>query len=290
MSNGLKIGNRLFTGDQIISALVQYKLLEPLVGQVLLDDVIQEVLLSKQELFDALAGATEASLPEDFESFILQWCENKGVAPDYFNAVLLRELRVEKFKQLYFSAQVESEFLRSKSTFDQVEFSLIQLTDLALAQELYFHLRDDGADFARLAQLYSLGGERETEGWIGPVPMSNLPVEIATLFRNGQTGILYGPVPVADRFWVVRLERLTAARLTESTRANLMNHLYERWLQSQVRTLMTTPGTIAVQSQEAVQALPDRSPADSPSDQLLSNQSLPDQSLPDQLLDEGNSQ
>lgn len=251
MSNSLKIGNRLFTGDQIISALVQYKLLEPLVGQVLLDDVIQEVLLSKQELFNALGGGANAPLPEDFESFIIQWCEHNGIAPDYLNAVLLRELRVEKFKHLYFAEQVESEFLRAKSTFDQVEYSLIQLTDLSLAQELYFHLRDDGADFARLARLYSVGSEREMEGWIGPVPMSTLPVEIANLFRGGQLGAIYGPVPIADRFWVVRLERLTAARLTEATRANLMNNLYNRWLQSQIKTLMATPGTIAVQALEA---------------------------------------
>lgn len=250
MSNSLKIGNRLFSGDQIISALVQYKLLEPLVGQVLIDDVIQEVLLSKQELFQALTGNTDTPLPEDFESFVTQWCESKGIALDYLNGVLLRELRVEKFKQLYFAEQVESEFLRSKSTFDQVEYSLIQLTDLLLAQELYFHLRDDGADFVQLAQQYSLGNERGTDGWVGPVPMSTLPVEVADLFRSGQTGTIYGPVPVADRFWIVRLERLTTARLTESTRTNLMNHLYNRWLQSQIKTLMSKPGTIAVQALE----------------------------------------
>lgn len=260
MSNGLKIGNRLFTGDQIISALVRYKLLESLVGHVLLDDVIQEILLSKEELFEALTGATDVPLPEDFESFIAQWCESKGVAPDYFSAVLLRELRVEKFKQLYFSEQVESEFLRSKSTYDQVEYSLIQLADLTLAQELYFHLRDDRADFAQLARLYSLGNERETDGRIGPVPMSTLPVEVANLFRSEQVGMIYGPVPVADRFWVVRLERLTTARLTEATRTSLMNHLYDRWLQSQIKTLMATPGTIAVQALEAAShTLPDQS-------------------------------
>jgi len=259
MSNHLKIGNRLFTGDQIISALVQYKLLEPLVGQVLLDDVIQEVLLSKQELFQALVGRTDTPLPEDFESFVTQWCEGKGIALDYLNAVLLRELRVEKFKQLYFAEKVESEFLRSKSSLDQVEYSLIQLTDLALAQELYFHLRDDSADFAQLAQRYSLGNERETEGWIGPVPMSTLPVEIADLFRMGKIGTIYGPVPIADRFWVVRLEKLTAARLTEATRTNLINHLYNRWLQSQIKALMSTPGTIAVQAIEpASNALQDQ--------------------------------
>jgi parvulin-like peptidyl-prolyl isomerase len=247
MSTCLKIGNRLLNGDQLISALVKYKLLEPLVGQVLLDDIIQEVPISQQELFQALVGHADVEMPENFEEFVRQWCQHKGITSDYFNAVLLRELRVDKFKHLKFAHQVESEFLRSKSNFDQVEYSLIQLADLSLAQELYFQLRDDGADFANLAQHYSLGNERQTGGWIGPLAMSSLPIEIATLFRNEQVGVIYGPVPVAEHFWIVRLEKLTTARLTESTRANLINQLYDRWLQAQVRSLFATPGTIAVQ-------------------------------------------
>ncbi|MBC7972585.1 MAG: peptidylprolyl isomerase [Verrucomicrobia bacterium] len=248
MGNCLKIGDYLLDGDQIISALVRYKLLEPMVGQILLDEVIKDVPLSKQELFYTLFGATESPLPEDFEGFIHQWCQLKGVTLDYFNSVVLRELQVQKFKQLRFASQVESEFLRIKSDLDQVEYSLIQLTNLSQAQELYFQLRDDGADFGQLAQQYSLGNERSTGGRVGPVPLSTLPIEVAALFRNEQVGIVYGPIPLADGFWVVRLEQFTAARLTEATRTDLMNRLYNQWLQAQIQTMTATPGTIAVQS------------------------------------------
>jgi hypothetical protein len=248
MSSCLKIGHRLLDGDQIISALVRYKLLEPLVSQVLLDEVIQEVPLSKQELFQTLVGGTDAPVPEDFEGFVNRWCQYKGVTPDYFNGVVLREVRMQKFKHYQFSNQIESEFLRSKSELDQVEYSLIQINDLAFAQELYFQLRDDDVAFDQLAQQYSLGDEREVGGLIGPVPLSTLPVEVATLFRNQQVGIVYGPVPIADTFWIVRLEHYIAARLTEETRSQLINRLYTQWLQSQVRQLIDTPGTIAVQS------------------------------------------
>ncbi|PSB28379.1 peptidylprolyl isomerase [Stenomitos frigidus] len=248
MSNCLKIGDYLLNGDQIISALVRYKLLEPMVGQILLDEVIKEVPLSKQELFYTLFGATEAPIPEDFEGFIKQWCQIKGVTLDYFSSVVLRELQVQKFKQLRFASQIESEFLRIKSELDQVEYSVIQLTHLPRAQELYFQLRDDGADFMELAQQYSLGSERLTGGRVGPVPLSTLPIEVGALFRNEQVGTVYGPIPVADGFWVVRLEQFTAARLNEATRADLMNRLYEEWLQTQTKAMTEVPGTIAVLS------------------------------------------
>ena len=248
MSNCLKIGDYLLDGDQIISALVRYKLLETMVGQILLDEAIQEVPLSKQELFDTLFGATDTPLPDDFESFINQWCQIKGVTLDYFKTVVLRELQVQKFKQLRFAGQVESEFLRIKSELDQVEYSLIQLTHLPQAQELYFQLRDDGADFAQLAHQYSLGAERLTGGRVGPLPLSTLPIEVAALFRSEQTGTVYGPIPVADGFWVVRLEQFTAARLTETTRVDLINRLYNQWLQKQIKAMTEKPGTIAVLS------------------------------------------
>jgi parvulin-like peptidyl-prolyl isomerase len=138
---------------------------------------------------------------------------------------------------------------------DQVEYSLIQLTNLSLAQELYFQLRDDGADFAQLAQQYSIGRERLTGGWVGPVPLATLSSEVATLFRSEQIGTVYGPIPVADSFWVVRLERFTAARLTEATRADVINRLYNQWLQTQIRAMTQTPGTIAVQTNAPSQAV-----------------------------------
>jgi hypothetical protein len=244
--SALKIGDRQLNSDQIVSALVQYKLLEPLVGQVLLDEVIEKVPITEPELFRALGGA-EAELPEDFNEFVAQWCERMAIAPAYFKGVILRELRVEKFKQMQFAHQVEAEFLRMKPEFDQVEFCLLQLSDLPLAQELYFHLRDDGGDFEQLARLYGSG---RTCGRVGPVALSGLPTEVVSLLRSGQEGVICAPIKVGECFWIIRLEKLIAASLTEAVRDKLMNGLYDRWLRAQISTLMSQPGAIQMQSAE----------------------------------------
>jgi hypothetical protein len=243
--SALKIGDRQLNSDQIVSALVQYKLLEPLVGQVLLDQVIEQVPLSEQELVSALGGDTQSEIP-DLQEFVKQWCQRMEITPVYFKGVILRELRVQKFKQIHFAGQIEAEFLRLKPEFDQVEFSLVQLTDFSLAQELYFHLRDDGADFAAIARQYSQG----RGGRVGPVALSELPPDVVNLFRGGQTAVC-APIKVGECFWIVRLEKMIAARLTEAVRASLMARLYDRWLSSQVNTLMAQPGAIQMQ-QESV--------------------------------------
>lgn len=258
MNTCLKIGDRRLEGGEIIASLVRYKLLEPLIGQILLDDAIKEIALSELEVLRALTGNASINSSEDFPAFVQQWCQSTGVTPEYFQAVVLRELQVQKFKQLHFANQVVSEFLRVKPELDQVEYSLLQLSDSALAQELYFLLRDDGADFAHLIQQYSIDAELDRppdnlpespmQGWIGPVSLSTLPFEVATLFRQGQPGAIYGPIPIADRFWIVRLEKLNSARLTDTTWLQLLNRLFDRWLKVQVQSFLSKPDTVAVLS------------------------------------------
>lgn len=246
----LKIGNQLLTGDQLVSALVRYKLMETLIGQVVLDDVLQKAQqsqLTQREVFQALTGADGSQLPEDFEVFLDQWCQKQGVSPVYVKAVELRELQIKKLKKQLFSDQIEAEFLQRKKLLDQVEFSRIQLTDSALAEELYFQIRDDGADFALLAQQYSLGFERHSGGRIGPVQYSQLPSHIVTLFRSGKAGDLYAPVQVEESFWLLRLDRVILARLNDALRTELVERLFVEWLNNQVRSIVSLPNGVQFQ-------------------------------------------
>jgi parvulin-like peptidyl-prolyl isomerase len=247
MTTCLRIGNRLLNSDQIITALVQYKLLDLLIGHVLLDEAIQSIALSKQELAQFLAEPSNSDVPADLED-LSQWCESRGIAPAYFKSVMLREWRIEKFKRQYFANQLESEFLRTKVAFDQVEYSLIQLDDPVLAQEVYYQIRDDGVEFEDLAPAYSLGHEYETGGRVGPVPIGSLPGNVQMLLQRTQTGLVQPPLPVGDRYWVIRLDQYNRARLTESTRTDLVNRLFNQWLQTKVNALKAMPNAIAIQS------------------------------------------
>lgn len=241
MNSYLKIGDRLLDGDRIITALVQYELLEPLVGQILVDEAIAEVPLSHQEVFQTLIGSAELPMPEDFDRFLLQWCELKNVAPTYLTNVMIRQMRIEKFKQIQFAPKVESTFLQNKSSFDQVEFSLLKTNDFLLAQELYLQLRDDEMDFAPLAQQYAI----DDSGKIGPVPLSTLPESIANQLRAQSINHVCEPIAIDDIYWIVRLDSRTEASLTDRTRATLIDQMYSQWLQSQVKILLNTPNAIA---------------------------------------------
>jgi hypothetical protein len=267
----LKIGPRLLCDDQIVEALVEYNLFEPLIGQVILDQALTAVMLSEQEIYRALAEGNGWSMADlsvadlsvadlsvadlsatnlsaaSLEEFLIQWCRQNQVTWDYLHKVVLRGLRLEKFKQLSFEPKIISEFLRVKSDLDQVEYSRIQVEDFFLAQELYFQIQD-GADFLELACEHSLEDPPQREQWLEPVSLASLPPEILALFRDGQEGKLHKPVLVDGLFWVVRLERLYPARLTQAMRSILLEQLYGDWLRSQIAELLSQPGAIALQS------------------------------------------
>lgn len=244
MRSCLQIGQHQLDVDQIMTALIRYRMLETLVGQTLLDETTQAVTLSSGEIVAALGGDIDLLEPEEVEPFIRKWCHDRNITGEYFQGVILRELRIEKFKRLNFADQVESEFLRIQSDLDRVEYSWLQLDDRTLAQELYFQLRDDGVTFADLSR--AQGQAWQAGEGQGPVPLSSLPVEVALVFRQGGVGQVSGPLEIADRLWIVRLDHFEAARLTAATRTDLMNALYNRWLQAQIKALLAQPGAIGV--------------------------------------------
>lgn len=240
----LRIGSRLLCSEQIISALVEYKLLEPLIEQIILDHRLSQVTLSEQDITSQLGEEIHEPISEEY---LQRWCKQHQITWDYFNLVMLRDLRIEKFKQVYFQRQVESEFIQLRAELDQISYSCLQVNDSFLAQELYFQLHDDGVDFAQLARRYSLGAERQTGGRVERAALSSLPPEVAHILLNGKIAEVYGPIAVADLFWIVRPEYRLIASLTEDTRTLLTERGYHRWLQTQVQTLMAQPDAIVLE-------------------------------------------
>jgi hypothetical protein len=283
MSHGLRIGHHSLDGNQMITALIRYRLLEPLASQLVLDEAIQTVSLSVEEVVSALSDGAiapdhlatedgsagnhpdhpsvidshpesshfseEGSLMERYpldskrapnsQTVIYEWCRRRNITPDYFNSVVLRDLRIQKFKQLRFADRIPSEFLKLSSELDQVEYSWVHCESASLAQELVFHLRDDGATFANVAATPgAIAGE-----WQGSA--AQLPSEVAAVLQRGAEGRIHGPLTMANRRWIVRLERWRSAHLNAATRTLILNRLFNQWLQTQVKTLLAEPGAIA---------------------------------------------
>jgi parvulin-like peptidyl-prolyl isomerase len=163
------------------------------------------------------------------------WLQKHQMTMEAMEEFAVRTMLIEKFKRTTWGNKLESYFLKRKADLDQVVYSLIRTQDGALAQELYFRIREGEQSFAQLAPQYSQGVEVHTGGLLGPVPLSQPHPRIRNLLSVSQPGQLWPPCIVSDWFVIVRLEKFLPAQFDDSMQQYLLNELFETWLQAKIQ-------------------------------------------------------
>ncbi len=209
------------------------------------DEICQAVALDS-ELEDGLIRAylerQDVASDEQLEHFLAA----KGWSHADLRYFATKGQRLELFKQRVFKDEVEIRFLERKLDFDQVSYSLLRVSDENLAFELHQRLLEGEADFSALAPLFSEGPERETEGLVGPLPLTQAHPEVAEKLRISQPGQLWPPFFLVNIWLILRLEQWEGARLEDALREELLSELFGDWLQARVMQLLAgeTPGAL----------------------------------------------
>lgn len=239
MAVALEIGDRRWPGDALLPLLHQYGLLQQLAQQIIVDTALSDWEQSDEgrQLWNP-----------DEEKKALQQIANQpsnlnlgaGAPPNpeaeqQRQQSLLRQIKLDRFKQFTWGNQMESYFLQRKTRLDRVIYSLLRVKDPAIAQELYFRLDGGEASFATLATDYSQGPEANTGGLIGPVDLGNCHPYIGQVLRVSQPGQLWSPTRVEDWWVIMRLEKFLPAQLDEAMSRRMLDELFSTWLQDQSR-------------------------------------------------------
>ena len=220
--------NRLLRQQGLAPALARAWLLDELVRAIPLDPEREQQLI--RTWVEQQGVHSEAELDT--------WLEHRRLRRRDLAVLATQQERLERFRQHRWGDEVEVQFLRRKAELDQAVYSLLRVSDQALAEELHQRIAAGEADFGGLAAQYAEGRERHSRGLIGPLPMVAAHAEIAGRLRLGQPGQLWPPFPV-DRFWVLlRLEQSLPARLNAETRTRMMGELFEAWLQERLNLLL----------------------------------------------------
>lgn len=161
------------------------------------------------------------------------------ITSEQLEALATRELRIEKFKQATWGEQLEPYFFKYKSKLDRVIYSIIRTTDVEIAQELYFRLLDGEQSFAELAKKYSQGQEAHNGGQIGLIALGQLHPALAKILASGQPGQLWSPFRLGEWLVIVQLQQFIPAQLDEQMRQQLLDVIFETWLEEQMQQLKT---------------------------------------------------
>ncbi|MGF1512371.1 MAG: peptidylprolyl isomerase [Elainellaceae cyanobacterium] len=234
MAEVLKIGSRSVSADEILPLMAGYQMLPKFIQELVIDDAIADISCTEEEKQQARQAFYAQNKIAD-EATRQGWLAAYGMTVEQLDALALRELKIETFKQQTWAPKLESYFLERKGKLDKVIYSLIRTKDIGIAQEIYFRILEGEQPFSELANKYSQGPEAQTDGLIGPVELSVPHPTLAKMLSVSQPGQLCPPTRVGEWVVIVRLERFVPAQLDDPMRQRMLNECFQTWLQKETR-------------------------------------------------------
>ena len=220
------------------SLLRRYNLLKPLLEQMITSEAIAGVSVPE----DALETAKLELLDQRGFETMDEWSEmltDLGRTDAEVIDRLERVIRRQEYMRDRFAPKAEARFLERKNELDQVVYSLLRLADSFLARELYLQIESEESNFADLAKRYAEGPERNTNGIVGPVSLTQAHPLLVEKLRVAQPGVLLEPFRVADWWLVVRLERYSPATFTPEVSDRMCREMFDAWIEEETATTLS---------------------------------------------------
>ena len=219
-------------GDDGRILLQRYGLLQPLVTKMITSQAIADVVVSDPDLNQARLDLLEEKGYDGIEQWPQLLEEVVGTEPEVMTA-LSNKVRQQTFLREQFLPKAEARFLDRKNELDQVVYSLLRLENRFLAQELYLQIESGESNFADLAKRYAEGPERNTNGIVGPVSLTQAHPVLVEKLRVTQPGVLLEPFRISDWWLVVRLERYSPATFDDEISLKMCQELFAEWQKEQ---------------------------------------------------------
>ncbi len=239
MESGTAVSElRRLIGAEGRSLLQDYNLLRPLVLQMVTSDAIADTPVSDESMDQARLQLLDQRGYESLD----QWSEmlkDLGRPEQQVLERLSRGIRLQQTARDRFAVKAEARFLERKHELDQVVYSLLRLENSFLARELYLQIESGESNFADLAKQFAEGPERNTNGIVGPVSLTQAHPVLVEKLRVAQPGVLLEPFRISDWWLVVRLERYSPATFTAEVSDQMCKEMFDAWIEEQTTTSLS---------------------------------------------------
>ena len=218
--------------------LDRFNLLKPLVERMVTSEAIAQIVLSEDQLEQARLGL----LRQRGYDGMNQWAallDELGRSEEEVLDRLRYGIRRRSFMRERFAPKAEARFLERKNELDQVVYSLLRIENSFLARELYLQIESGESNFADLAKRYAEGPERNTNGIVGPVSLTQAHPTLVEKLRVAQPGVLLEPFRISDWWLVVRLERYEPATFTDEVSDQMCLEMFDAWIDEETATSMS---------------------------------------------------
>jgi parvulin-like peptidyl-prolyl isomerase len=247
MNKALQIGDVQIACAEVLAQLQ---------GSPLLPQLLQEIATA--ESIDLIAAQLQLDLtptPAELDQLSAQVASIatfQGMNPTQITAITTRTLRLQKFKQAGWGSQVSAYYQSVQHQLHCVTYSIIQVEDGLLAQELFFRVQSGEQSFAELAISYSQDQTAKNGGVVGPIQVKDLPPAIVGVLSQLTPGGLSPLFQIGNYYGFIRLDRLVTSQLDQQTYQLLLDELFDNWIKAQLPTppelALVPPATISTEA------------------------------------------
>ncbi len=236
MAGLFQVGTNVVQAHEILALLSRYQLMPQFLRGLIIDRAIGDIDCTPEERQQAIYNfRTQNRLVSDED--LQHWMTEYNLTLEGLEELAIRPMRLEKFKQETWGRKVENYFMSQKGRLDRVVYSLIRTEDEGLAQEVYYRIEEGESSFGDMAVQHSQGPEAQTQGILGPVPVSQPHPFISRMLEVSQPGQLWPPRKIANWYIIVRLEQFLPAQLDDAMRRQLIDELFDQWMKDQIQEM-----------------------------------------------------
>ena len=223
MSTAIQFGARQLTIDTISLHLTRSSFLPQVLREIVVDEVLADcqIEIDRTELETTCDRLAQAPMYQGFE--------RSQLIP-----IADRILKLEKIKQAGWGNKVHSYFLQRKGDLDGVVYSIMQVYEPEIAQELFFRVKSGEYSFAELAFHYSQNDRARDGGKTCPLSVKDLDSELIKHIRILEIGQVSPIFTFNNLYTFIRLEYFIPAQFDEKTSAFLIDELFNQWIQKKI--------------------------------------------------------
>jgi parvulin-like peptidyl-prolyl isomerase len=169
----------------------------------------------------------------------LAWLNDQQISPEEWEAGISDNLLSQKLMETMFGPEIERSFAENRLNFDRVSFYQIVIADDKLAQEVFYQIEEEEISFYEAARLYDVDEQRRDRcGYEGLVYRWALKAEIAPVVFAASPGQVTAPVRTEHGHHLLMIDRFIPAELSSELRQELLNRLFQEWLDGEVSYLL----------------------------------------------------
>ncbi|MBD2493126.1 peptidylprolyl isomerase [Nostoc sp. FACHB-280] len=171
----------------------------------------------------------------------LEWLADQLITPEDWERGICDRLLSHKLAQVLFANEVEHFFQRNRAEFEQVILYQMIIDSETLAQELYYQIEDGEISFYHAAKIYDIDIYRRRKcGYEGIVYRSALQPDIATVVFRAAPQQVTLPYKTEQGYHLFLVEEFIPAELTKERYQEIMDKMFQNWLQTELACILKT--------------------------------------------------